>query len=55
MCKQIASRKLLYNRELSLVLCDDLEGWDEGEMGGRLNTEGIHTHTHTRMHIYNND
>ena len=51
MCKQIASRKLLYNRELSLVLCDDLEGWDEGEMGGRLNTEGIHTHTHTYAYI----
>ena len=26
--------KLLYNRELSSVLCDDLEGWD-GRMGGR--------------------
>ena len=38
------------------MLCDDLEGWDEGGMGGRLNTEGIHTHTpthtHTRMYAY---
>ena len=29
------NRELLYNRELSSVPCDDLEGWDEG-MGGRL-------------------
>ena len=30
--KQIANKKLLYNnREPSLVLCDDLEGWDEEE------------------------
>ena len=26
--KQIASGKFLYNMELSLALCDDLEGWD---------------------------
>ena len=32
------------------MLCDDPEGWDEGGMGGRLNTEGIHTHTHTHTH-----
>ena len=27
------------HRELSLVLCDDLEGWDEDEVGGRLKGE----------------
>ena len=26
--KKIASRKLLCNRELNLVLCDNLEWWD---------------------------
>ena len=30
--KQIASGNLLHNRELSLVLCDDLEGCDAGEV-----------------------
>ena len=30
-------------RELSLVLCDDLEGWDGGSGGGgRLRREGIY-------------
>ena len=28
------------HRELGLVLCDDLEGWDDG-VGGRLRREGI--------------
>ena len=31
--KQIASGKLLCNRVLSLVLCDDLEGQDGGRGG----------------------
>ena len=44
------------------MLCDDLEGWDGGEVGGRLKREGIymcvyiyiytHTHTYTHTHIY---
>ena len=43
--KQIASGKLLYgHRELSLVLCDDLEGWDWGEVRGRLKREGIYVY-----------
>ena len=37
--KQMASRKLLSKTELSLVHCDDLEGWDgvgwKGNSGGR--------------------
>ena len=24
-----------------MVLCDDLEGWDEGEVEGKLKKEGI--------------
>ena len=39
--KQIAGEKLLYNRETSLVLYDDLEGWDE-QRGGRCKKEGIY-------------
>ena len=35
----IAGGKLLYNRELSLVFCDDLEGWDR-RGGGREAQEG---------------
>ena len=27
-----------------MVLCDDLEGWDEGEAGGRLKPEGIYVY-----------
>jgi len=34
--------------ELSLVLYDDLEGWD-GAVGGRLKREEIYTHTHTHI------
>ena len=33
--KQTASGKLLYNRDLNWMLCDNLEGWDEGEAGGK--------------------
>jgi len=28
------------HRELSSVLCDDLEGWDGGGVGGRIKREG---------------
>ena len=31
------------DRELSLVLCDDLEGWHAG-VGGRLKREGIYVY-----------
>ena len=31
-------------RELSLALCDDLEGRDESEVGGRLPREGIYVY-----------
>ena len=31
-------------RKLSLVLCDDLEGWN-GRMGGRLKREGMYVYT----------
>ena len=27
-----------------MVLCDDLEGWDEGCGGGRLKRKGIHVY-----------
>ena len=32
--KQAAGEKLLYNRELILALCDNLEGWTGGGEGG---------------------
>ena len=32
----------VWHRELSSVLCDDLEGLDVGGMGGRLTREGIY-------------
>jgi len=41
--KQIASGKLLCNRELSSVLCDILDGWNE-EVVGRLKRKEIHVH-----------
>ena len=30
-----------HHKELTLVLCDDLEGWDEAGVEGRLKREGI--------------
>ena len=27
--------------KFNLVLCDDLDGWDEGEVGGRPKKKGI--------------
>ena len=35
------------HRELSSVLCDDLEGWDGlgwGQVGGRLEREGLYVY-----------
>ena len=32
------------HRELGLVLCDGLEEWDGGGVGGRFKREGIHAH-----------
>ena len=33
MCKVDGGRLLLKHRELSRVLCDNLEGWEEGSRG----------------------
>ena len=42
MCKiDIYLETTVWHRELSLMLCDDLKGWDEGEMEGKLKEEGI--------------
>ena len=41
MCKIASEWEVaVYHRELSLVLCDDLEVWDGG-VGGRLKREGL--------------
>ena len=41
MCEKDSSwEAAIQHRELSSVLCDDLEGWDEG-VGGRLKREGM--------------
>ena len=32
-------------RELCSILCDDLQGWDVGWVGGRLEVEGIYVYT----------
>ena len=32
------------HRKLSLVLCDDLEGWDGGGVQGRLKREGMYVY-----------
>ena len=39
----IANGKLLYNRELNLVLCDNLEDWG-GEVGLRFKRQGIYAY-----------
>ena len=45
------------HRELSLVLCDDLEGWNRG-VHGRLKRDGIYIYiyiyiyTHTYIYIH---
>ena len=41
--KYIANWKLLYNRELNLVLCDNLEDWG-GEVGLRFKRQGIYAY-----------
>ena len=46
MYKQIASGKLLYSTELSLVLCDDPEGWHEGR-GERFKRKVMYVCTHS--------
>lgn len=33
------------HRKLSVVLCKDLDGWDEREVGGRSKREHINAHT----------
>ena len=43
MC-QLASGRLLYNRELIPVLCDDLEGWAGGGDGKEVQEEGIYVY-----------
>ena len=37
---QIANGKLLYSKELRLVLCDNLEGWDEVQGGMEVQEGG---------------
>jgi len=42
----MASGKLLYNRELSSVPCDDSEGWDGGWWCGRRDVqEGVYVYS----------
>ena len=44
--KQMASGNLLsITQGLSLVLCEDLQGWDVGGVGGRLKRERIYVYT----------
>ena len=40
---KMAGEMLLYNRETSQALCDDLEGW-VGKSRERLNREGIYVY-----------
>ena len=40
----IASGNLLYCRGLGVVFRGDLDGWDEGGLGGRPAREGIDVH-----------
>ena len=47
--KYIVSGKLLstQHKELSLVLCCDLEGWEWGWAGGRSKRMGINIYAHS--------
>ena len=45
---KMAGEMLLYNREPSQALCDDLEGW-VGKSRERLNREGIYVYS---LHNY---
>ena len=49
--KWVASGKLLDNRELSLGLCDDLEGWDGGKWEGG-SRKRVYAHTCARTHTH---
>ena len=41
MCKQVAGGEAaVWHRALNLVLCDSLEGWDEGQGEGEVRREG---------------
>jgi len=58
MCQALSGtlhKQYCNNRKLSLVFCDDLEGWDWGwderEAQERWDTH-IHIHTHTHTHTY---
>ena len=41
--KWIVAEKLLYNTGNPVFTCDDLDGWDEGGVGRRVEREGIDT------------
>ena len=43
--------KYRIHRELSLVLCDDLEGWNRG-VHARLKREDIYIYIYTHTYIY---
>ena len=47
------------HRKLSLVLCDNLNGWDGGgvgvEVGGRSKRKGIYIHIHIYIHTHTAD
>ena len=32
----------VWHREPNLVLCDNIEGWDEGEVGRRIKRRGVY-------------
>ena len=46
MGETITSGKLLCNKELSSVLCDDLDGWD-GAGRRKVQEGGIYAYIHT--------
>ena len=50
-CVKLLRGKLLNNKEPSLDLCDNPEGWDGGS-GWRLRWEGIYIHIYTYMYVY---
>jgi len=42
--KQITSGNLLYSTGSSVWCCDDLDGWGEERVGGRLKGNGIYVY-----------
>ena len=44
MCKESEGEAAVQHRELSSVLCDDLEWWDRERVGGRLKREWIYVY-----------